>query len=283
MNKITETRPSPIAGHWYSGNAQMLRTEINNFLDAANLPDPGGEIIGLIAPHAGYRYSGQTAAYAFQSVRNQQYDLVIILSPFHSYHPATIITSAHDYYQTPLGKIQVDQELIRLLFTQNIPDTDIKMVQVAYDEEHSLEIELPFLQCVLEGDFSLLPLMVRSIDPRQSEIFAKYLFELVKDRNTLIVASTDLSHFYPQVIAERLDKEMLDQIQSFSVQNVYRTEFEGKGYACGLGAVMVSMTVSKLLGADKIEILHHSTSGTQTGDFSSVVGYGAGVFIKSHS
>jgi AmmeMemoRadiSam system protein B len=282
MNKITETRPSPIAGHWYSGNAQILRSEINKFLDAARLPDRGGEIIGLIAPHAGYRFSGQTAAYAFQSVRNQHYDLVIVLSPFHSYHPATILTSAHKYYQTPLGKIHVDQELVRFLFNQKIINTDIKMVQVTYDEEHSLEIELPFLQCTLEGDFSLLPLMVRSIDPRQSEIFAKHLFELIKDRNVLIVASTDLSHFYPQAVAERFDKEMLDQIQSFSVQNVYRTEFEGKGYACGLGAVMISMAICKLLGANKIEILHHSTSGTQTGDFSSVVGYGAGVFIKSH-
>lgn len=283
MNRITEIRPSPIAGYWYSGNAQILRTEINNFLSNVNLPNPGGDIVGIIAPHAGYRYSGQTAAYAFQSVRNQHFDLVVILSPFHSYHPAMILTSAHAYYQTPLGKIQVDQELIQSLFTQKIPDTDIKLVQVAYDEEHSLEIELPFLQCTLEGDFTLLPLMVRSIDPHQSEMFAKLLFELIKDRNVLIVASTDLSHFYPQAVAERLDKEMLDQIQSFSVQNVYRTEFEGKGYACGLGAVMISMAVSKLLGADKIEILHHSTSGTQTGDFSSVVGYGAGVFVKSNS
>ncbi len=283
MNKITETRPSPIAGHWYSGNAQMLKAEINKFLNNACLSNPGGEVIGLIAPHAGYRYSGQTAAYAFQYVRNQHYDLVIVLSPFHSYHPATILTSAHEYYQTPLGKIHVDQELIRLLFNQIIPDSDIKMVQVAYDDEHSIEIELPFLQCALEGDFSLLPLMVRSIDPHQSEVFANHLFELFKDRSVLIVASTDLSHFYPQAVAERLDKEMLDQIQSFSVQNVYRTEFEGKGYACGLGAVMISMALSKLFGANKIEILHHSTSGNQTGDFSSVVGYGAGVFIKSHS
>ncbi len=283
MNRITETRPSQIAGQWYSGNAQILRTEINNFLDKTNIPNFGGEIIGVIAPHAGYRYSGQTAAYGFQSVRKQHFDLVVVLSPFHSYHPAMILTSAHEYYQTPLGKIHVDQELIQLLFTQTIPDTDIKMVQVPYDEEHSLEIELPFLQCALEGDFSLLPLMVRSIDPHRCELFAKYLFELIKDRKTLIVASTDLSHFYPQVVAERLDQEMLDQIKSFSVQNVYRTEMEGKGYACGLGAVMISMAVSKMLGADKIEILHHSTSGTQTGDFSSVVGYGAGVFIKTNS
>jgi hypothetical protein len=283
MKSITETRPSPIAGHWYSGNAQILRTEIHNFLSNAILSNPGGDVIGVIAPHAGYRYSGQTAAYAFQSVRNQHFDLVVILSPFHSYHPAMILTSAHEYYQTPLGKIHVDQELIQLLITQTIPDSDFKMVKVAYDEEHSLEIELPFLQCTLEGDFSLLPLMVRSIDPRQSEMFAKCLFELIKDRNALIVASTDLSHFYPQSVAERLDKEMLDQIQSFSVQNVYRTEFEGKGYACGLGAVMISMALSKMLGADKIKILHHSTSGIQTGDFSSVVGYGAGVFLKTNS
>lgn len=283
MNRITETRPSPIAGHWYSSNAQVLRTEINNFLNNASLPESRGKVIGLIAPHAGYRYSGQTAAYAFQSVRLQQFDLVVVLSPFHSYHPAMILTSPHEYYQTPLGKIHVDQALIQSLFTQTIPDKDIKMAQVAYDEEHSLEIELPFLQCALGGDFSLLPLMVRSIDPRQSEMFAKLIFELIKDRNALIVASTDLSHFFPQIVAERLDKEMLDQIKSFSVRNVYRTEFEGKGYACGLGAVMISMVLSKMLGADKIEILHHSTSGTQTGDFSSVVGYGAGVFIKSKS
>jgi hypothetical protein len=283
MNRITETRPSPIAGYWYSGNAQILRTEINNFLSNANLLDPGGDVIGVIAPHAGYRYSGQTAAYAFQSVNNQHFDLVVILSPFHAYHPAMILTSAHEYYQTPLGKIQVDQELIQLLSTQKIPDTDIKLVQVANDEEHSLEIELPFLQCALEGDFSLLPLMVRGINPHQSEIFSKFLFEIIKDKNTLIVASTDLSHFYPQEVAERLDKEMLDQIKSFSVHNVYRTEIEEKGYACGLGAVMISMAVSKLLGADKVDILHHTTSGTITGDFSSVVGYGAGVFVKSNS
>lgn len=283
MNKITDTRPSPIAGHWYSGNAKILRTEINNFLSNAKLPYSEGEIIGLIAPHAGYRYSGQTAAYAFQSVKSQHYDLVVVLSPFHSYHPAMILTSAHEYYQTPLGKIRVDQELIQTLLTQKIPNSEIKMVQVAYDEEHSLEIELPFLQCALEGDFMLLPLMVRSIDPNQSEVFANYLFELIKDRNVLIVASTDLSHLYPQAVADQLDEEMLDQIKSFLIQNVYRTEIEGKGYACGLGAVMISMAVSKMLGADKIEILHHSTSGKQTGDFSSVVGYGAGVFVKSNS
>ena len=157
------------------------------------------------------------------------------------------------------------------------------MVQITQDEEHSLEIELPFLQCVLDGDFSLIPLMVRNINPNQSELFAGHLFELIKDKNVLIVTSTDLSHFHPQVIAERLDHEMLDQMRSFSVQNVFQTEMEGKGFACGIGAVMISMALCRMLGADKVEILHHSTSGKETGDLTSVVGYGAGVFVKSKS
>ena len=283
MNKITGTRPSPIAGHWYSGNPDILRAEINNFLSKAILPDLGGNVIGVFAPHAGYRYSGQTAAYAFQSVRGRKFDLVVVLSPFHAYHPAMILTTSHEYYQTPLGKIPVDRVLIESLFTQRTPQTELKIIQIANDEEHSLEIELPFLQCVLEGDFSILPLMVRGIEPHQSEIFAGILNDLIKDKNVLIVASTDLSHFYPQVVAEKLDQEMLDQIRTFSIQNVYQTEFSGQGYACGLGAVMTSMALSKMLGANKVEILHYSTSGKETGDLTSVVGYGAGAFVKTDS
>jgi AmmeMemoRadiSam system protein B len=283
MNKITQTRPSPIAGHWYSGTSHILRAEIINFLNKVTLPDLEGKVIGVMAPHAGYRYSGQTAAYAFQSVRGRKFDLVIILSPFHAYHPAKILTSAHEYYQTPLGKIPVDRVLVEALLTRKIEELELKIVQIANDEEHSLEIELPFLQCALEGDFSIIPLMVRNIDPRQSETFAGYLYELIKDRNVLIVASTDLSHFHPQFVAERLDQEMLDQIRTFSIQNVYQTELKGEGYACGLGAVMISMSLCKMLGANQVEILHYSTSGKETGDFTSVVGYGAGVFVKSDS
>jgi AmmeMemoRadiSam system protein B len=281
MARIIETRPSPIAGYWYSGNPHVLRSEIFSYLDNVNVTDLHGEVIGLFAPHAGYRYSGQTAAYAFHTVKDKKFDLVVILSPYHAYHSATILSSAHQNYQTPLGKIQIDQDLVEALMDKIHLDSDLKMVRVVQDEEHSLEIELPFLQCVLESDFRILPLMVRSIDPGYSELIADFIFELIKGKNILIVASTDLSHFYSQSIAEQLDTEMLKQIQSFSVSQIYQTEFEGKGYACGLGAIMVSMALCKKLGADTIEILHQTTSGKETGDFSSVVGYGAGVFIKS--
>ena len=278
---ITEIRPSPIAGYWYSGNPHVLRSEIFSYLDNVTLPEFKGDVIGLFAPHAGYRYSGQTAAYAFKSVFGKKYDLVVILSPYHAYHSATILSSAHQYYQTPLGKIPVNQELIKSFMERIQQNSDLKMVCVAQDEEHSLEIELPFLQCVLNENFEILPLMIRSVDAQNSEKIAGFLVEIIKHQDVLIVASTDLSHFFPQSVAEKLDSEMLNQIQSFSVDQVYQTELEGNGYACGLGAVMVSMAACKKLGADTVEILHQTTSGKETGDFSTVVGYGSGIFIKS--
>lgn len=281
MNPKIDIRPSPIAGYWYSGNENILRTQINNFLENVSIPEMEGEVIGVISPHAGYRFSGQTAAYSFKAVKNKDIDLVVVLSPYHSYHSAHMLTSAHEYYQTPLGKIHVDRKLVETILDKSKTEKLLKFTQIANDEEHSLEIELPFLQCVIQKDFELLPLMIRSINPQQAEYIAELVFNQVKNKKVLIVASTDLSHFYPQAIAEQLDQEMLTQIQSFSHEKVFQTEMEGKGYACGLGAVMISMVLSKKFGADRIRILHHTTSGKETGDYSSVVGYGAGVFIKS--
>jgi AmmeMemoRadiSam system protein B len=282
MRSIDEIRPSPIAGYWYSANPKVLRDEIQSYLNKANLPSINGEVIGLVAPHAGYRYSGQTAAYSFKTVLGESYDLVVLLSPFHQYHPATILCSAHDYYQTPLGKIKVDQEITNLLINSIVTKHGLDAVKIANDEEHSLEIELPFLQCVLDGDFDLLPIMVRSIEPNLAQMIANSLIDVIKGKKVLIVSSTDLSHFYPKALAEKYDQEMLSQIKTFSVQNVYQTESKGEGFACGLGAVMIGIATSYLLGADKVEILHHSTSGDVTGDFSSVVGYGSVVFLRSH-
>lgn len=282
MRSINEIRPSPIAGHWYSANPNVLRDEIQSYLNKANLPSINGGVVGLVAPHAGYRYSGQTAAYSFKTVLGDSYDLVVLLSPFHQYHPASILCSAHNYYQTPLGKIKVNQDLTNLLINSLVTKHGLDTVKIANDEEHSLEIELPFLQCVLDGDFDLLPLMIRSVEPDLTQIIAKNLVEVIKGKKVLIVSSTDLSHFYPQSLAEKYDQEMLSQIKTFSIQNVYQTEAKGRGFACGLGAVMVGMASSNLLGADQVEILHHSTSGDVTGDYSSVVGYGSVVLLRSH-
>jgi AmmeMemoRadiSam system protein B len=276
-----ETRPSPIAGRWYSGDPENLKMEILHYLNNAAIPDINDKVIGLFVPHAGYRYSGQTAAYAFKTIWQKHFDQVIILSPYHAYHPAKVITSSHKFYETPLGSVAIDQSSIQKLSEEINTNFPEKMATVTNDQEHSLEIQIPFLQIVLSGDFQLIPLMIRELTPKQSADLAEKIYLAIHPHSTLVVASTDLSHFYPQMIAEKLDSKMLDQIESFSIQGVYETEARGEGYACGLSAIMVSMALSRLMGANQVRKLNYATSAESSGDYSSVVGYGSGVFIKT--
>ncbi|MCP4142629.1 MAG: AmmeMemoRadiSam system protein B [Chloroflexi bacterium] len=277
MKAITPIRPSPIAGRWYENDPKKLASEIDAYLDNAHLPKISGDVIGVIAPHAGYRYSGEVAGYAFATVRARDFDLVAVLSPFHAHHPDACLTSAHQAYATPLGKISVDRDALDSLDKALQAELGFGLTPVARDGEHSLEIELPFLQRALTSDFSLLPIMVRSTDAQELEVLGKALVEILQGRNALLVASTDLSHFYAQDVAEMLDGEMLSQMEKFSPEGVLEAEEMGKGFACGRGAVAATLFAAHELGADSVSMLNYATSGDVTGDFSSVVGYGAAV------
>jgi AmmeMemoRadiSam system protein B len=280
MSAISEFRPSPIAGRWYDGDPDRLARQIDGYMDEVRLPALDGEVIGLVVPHAGYIYSGRTAAYGFKAVRGQQRDLVVIISPLHGYHPAPALTSAHQAYQTPLGSQRIDTDAVRLLDESLRRQFDWGLTSVARDQEHSLEIELPFLQRSLAPDFKLLPVMLRTQEPRAIQQLSQALVEVLRGRNYLLVASTDLSHFFPEQIASLLDDEMLRQIGAFSPQGVLEAERDEKGFACGVAAVAAVLWVAKALGANKVEILHHSSSGDTTGDHTSVVGYGAAAILK---
>lgn len=282
MRTINEIRPSPIAGHWYSGNPGVLKEEITHYLKKVKLPRLTGDVVGLVAPHAGYRYSGQTAAYSYKTVEGKSFDLAVLLSPYHQYHSASILSTKHTYYQTPLGEIPVDQELVDDFFNKIVEKQGLEVIKISHDQEHSLEIELPFLQVSLQGNFRLLPLMIRNTQPNTAEEIGDILADCVKEKKVLIICSTDLSHFYPHHHAEKFDFYMLQQIKSLSIQNIYDAEARQLGFACGLGAVMVGVQTCKLLGVNKAEILHHSTSGEVTGDNSSVVGYGSVAFLHQH-
>lgn len=281
MAGISDVRPSPIAGMWYTSDPKRLAKEIDDYIAAAHLPELEGDVIGVVAPHAGHRYSGATAGYAFRTVKGTSFDLVAVISPMHGYHPAGLLTSAHKFYSTPLGNIPVSQgvmdELTRLLHDR----TGTELTPVANDGEHSLEIELPFLQRALAGNFELVPIMVRTQAPAVLENLGKALAEVLKNKTALLVASTDLSHFYPEVVARRLDSGMLEAIGIFDPASVLKAEASGKGYACGAPAVAAAMWAARELGADKVQVLHHSTSGDETGDRSQVVGYGAAVMLRS--
>jgi MEMO1 family protein len=281
MTGTAKIRPSPIAGIWYPADAAKLAGQIDGFLlGAAEVEKLEGEPVAVIAPHAGYRYSGCTAGYAFHSVMGRSYDLVVVVSPLHGYHVAEVLTTSHRAYATPLGTIEVDQDALRVLVSTYEEATGLDIAALENDGEHSLEIELPFLQRAINGDFKLLPLMVRSISPHVLMGLGRSLAAVTKGRTTLLVASTDLSHFYPEKTANALDRVMMGHIESFSPDGVLDAEKRGTGFACGAGAVAAVLWASRFLGADKVKLLHYSTSAEETGDRRSVVGYGAAVVLK---
>jgi MEMO1 family protein len=281
MTTIAPIRPSPLAGTWYEANPRALGRAVDQYLDQAELPELPGDVVAVIAPHAGHIYSGPVAGYAFATVRGATPDLVVVLSPMHQAYYEPLLTTAHAAYSTPLGQIPVDDKAVALLDSHLKESLGYGLTRVAYDQEHSLEIELPFLQRALAGDFKLLPVMVRAQSPKVSRQLGAALAETLHGKNALLVASTDLSHFYTQKEAIAFDSEMLRRIESFSPEDVFSAEEEAKGFACGLGALTAVLWAAKGLGADTVKVLRHATSGDVTGDYSSVVGYGAAVVLKT--
>jgi AmmeMemoRadiSam system protein B len=276
-----DVRPSPIAGRWYDSDPDALARSVDGYLDSAQLPDLEGEVIAVIAPHAGHTYSGPVAGYAFAALRGRCPDLVAVIAPMHHPYRELLITTAHDAYSTPLGDVPVDKVALDELDALLKSELMFGLSPVENDPEHSLEIELPFLQRALTSSWKLLPVMVRVREASISERLGQALAKVLRDKNFVLVASTDLSHFYNQQTALVYDRSMLNQIESFNPDGAFDLERAGKGFACGLGAFTAVMWAARDLGADKVQILRHATSGDVTGDYSSVVGYGAAVMLKS--
>ena len=276
-------RPSPIAGRWYPGNPARLAESIDAYIQAASVADIQGEVIAIVAPHAGHMFSGPVAGYAFAACRGLQPSIVAVISPMHQPYFQTILTTAHEAYETPLGKIPVAQNAIQELNQHLLQDLGYPLSAVQFDEEHSLEIELPFLQRVIPTSFELLPIMVRDVSRKVVYELGLALAKTLQGKNSLLVASTDLSHFYTQGQAGNFDHEILQRLERFDPDSVLRAEDEGKGFACGRGALAAVMWASRELGADEVKILHYATSGDVTGDFTQVVGYGAAVITKSRA
>lgn len=280
MEIMSDLRPSPIAGTWYEGRPEVLKRKIDAYMNDAKLPELSGDVIAVIAPHAGHRYSGAVAGYAFAALRHQRPDLVAVIAPMHHPYAQPLITSSHEAYSTPLGAIPIDKQAVSELDAALQADLGIGLSAIPRDPEHSLEIELPFLQRALASDFKLLPVMVRAQDPRIAQGLGKALASVLRDKNYALVASTDLSHFYDQETARKLDSEMLRQIESFSPEGVFEAERTGAGFACGHAAVAAVLWASRELGADTVKLLHYATSGDVTGDYSGVVGYGAAAILR---
>jgi len=233
----------------------------------------------LIVPHAGYAYAGPVAAHAFAWLRGLHPELVAVVSPFHSQHPARVLTSAHDAYVTPLGPVEVDRESVTRVDQFLRPRLGSGLFPIAKDNEHALEIELPFLQHLL-GKFRLLPVMLRDQTWETARAVGEALASTLTGRNALLVASSDLSHFYPQPVAKKLDAEILRRIEALDPEGIIKAEDEKIGFACGRGAIAAVLWAARQLGANQARVLHHATSGDVNGDFERVVGYGAAVVLR---
>lgn len=280
MNDQMDLRPSPIAGQWYPGNPESLALSVDGYIEAAVLPEISGEVIAVIAPHAGHRYSGPVAGHAFAAVRGLEPALVAVISPMHQPYHQPLLTSAHTAYETPLGAIPIHQGVVDTLDGHLKASLGFGLTPVSADGEHSLEIELPFLQRALKNEFSLLPVMVRDQTRRVVQALGTALAKSLKGQKALLVASTDLSHFFPQEVANQLDQEMLKRVEAFDPLAVLQAEKQGKAFACGRGAVATVLWAAQDLGADSVTIVNYATSGDVSGDYSQVVGYGAAVVTR---
>jgi hypothetical protein len=275
---MKEIREPALAGTWYPGDPETLSRDVKRFLENAKKEKAEGEIVALISPHAGYMYSGQVAAYAYKLLEGLVFDSVVVVGPSHWFPFKGASLWDRGGFRTPLGIVPIDVELSKRLMEKR---KEIRFIPEAHSQEHSLEIQLPFLQTVLKS-FKLIPI---AMEPDWSwetcQSVASAIAETVKGKKVLLVASTDLSHFYTYNIAAGLDKIFLDHIDRFDVEGLNRDLKSNRAEACGGGPVVAIMLAAKMLGANRGKVLKYANSGDVTGDRSRVVGYAAAVFYKT--
>lgn len=263
-------RQPAVAGSFYPDNPDILSRDLQKCFKQAPKQNIPGKLIGLISPHAGYIYSGSVAAHAYKQLEGSDTESVIVLAPSHRYRFKGASLYDKGSYQTPLGMIPVDQKLAAGIRARS---DLIGFYENAHLDEHSLEVQLPFLQHML-GDFHLVPLLLGH--PNNLEIYreiAEAIAEAIKGKKVILVASSDLSHFHPYKEAVALDNIVGDYIKAYDPEGLYRALAKGACEACGSGAIITAMFAARSLGANQATILHYANSGDVSLDQSSVVGY----------
>jgi AmmeMemoRadiSam system protein B len=278
-------RQASQAGRFYASNSGLLRKEIENCfthrLGPGQLPEISKgprNIVGLVCPHAGYVYSGPIAAHAYSSLATDgKPDIIVILGPNHTGQGSILALMEDGIWRTPLGDVQINRETAhQILRNSNIIDSD----ELAHRYEHSIEVQIPFLQFIYNSDFELVPISFSIQDLESCQEVGQSIANALEGKNALILTSTDLTHYEPHEIAERKDKKALATLKKLNEREFYSTIETNHITACGYGPVVALITASKLLGATKSQVLCYQTSGDVTGDYSSVVGYASVAVTK---
>ncbi len=275
MTEYKNIRESVAAGSFYPAGPDALRKQINNFLENVE-PAKISKIKSIICPHAGYIYSGQVAAHSYKHISGKKFDSVFIITPSHSEYFNYISIFNGDAYSTPLGIVSVDKNRAELLAGKSAL---IKLSQSGHLNEHSLEVQLPFLQVLLD-DIKIVPMVMGQQNRQNIEELGNIIGNLFKDEDILIIASTDLSHYHPYETAVSLDGKVKELVSRFDIKSMTADFLNGNIEMCGGGPVISAMIASKIMGANSSQVLKYKNSGDVTGDKSAVVGYLSAVFYK---
>lgn len=281
-----KVRHPAVAGSWYAGTPQALRAQLEgcftHTLGPGKLPRVAEKgprnVVGLVCPHAGYMYSGPVAAHAYyQLAMDGKPDVIVIFSPNHTGRGSALALMNEGAWRTPLGDVEIDAEAAnQILHESRVVDVD----EAAHAFEHSIELQLPFLQYLYGSAFKFVPICFLMQDLESSREVGRATAKALSGKNALVIASTDMTHYEPQEKAERKDKMAIDAALKLDEEQYY-SAVESYGIStCGYGPVMAAITAAKLLGAKRAQLLCYKTSGDVTGDFSAVVGYASISFMK---
>lgn len=277
--KNQEIRKAVVAGSWYTDDPAALRSEITTYLENAKVADIDGEILALVSPHAGYAYSGFTAAHSYKQVKGNRYDAVIVLAPSHQredqFEGASVFNK--DGYETPLGVVPVEKSIANAIIEQ---DEKIYFTWLGHRAEHSLEIQLPFLQ-VTVPDLKIVPIVFCDFSWENCTRIANAITKAIKGKKVLIVASSDLYHGYSYDECKQTDNRTLGSILELNPPKLCEDFHDRDLMACGAGGIVVAELVAMNLGANKAQIVYQTNSNDVTGTKGGyVVGYGSVAIYK---
>jgi len=274
------------AGAFYEATKESLKRQISNCftskLGPGELPEVNEagprNIIGLICPHAGYTFSGPVAAHAYgRLAADGKPNTMVIFGPNHTGYGSGVAIMNEGFWRTPLGDAEVDTETAnRIVKESKIVDID----DSAHSFEHSIEVQIPFLQYLYDSTFKFVPVCFLMQDISTAKEVGQAAAKAIRGKNAVMIASSDMTHYEPQERAERKDREVLQAIEALDEVRFNQT-VESRGVtACGTGPIMALMFAAKGLGAKEAKLLCYKTSGDVIGDYSSVVGYAAVCFTK---
>lgn len=277
--KTQNIRKSVIAGSWYPGTEGELRAQVNEFFENAKKVKIPGEILALVSPHAGYAYSGRIAAYAYKQIMGNMYDAVIVIAPSHREAFRGVSIYSKGGFETPLGVVPIAEEIANAIVAD---DETIRASTEGHREEHSLEIQLPFLQIAVP-DLKIVPISIWDYSLENCQRLADAITKAVKGKKVLVVASTDLYHGYSYNECVKADDQTINKILALKPAELCKGIKTEDVQACGAGAVVVAEMVAMNLGGDLAKLLYRANSGDVTGDRSGyVVGYAAIAVYKSN-